>query len=104
MASNRRIEEKKMRPRLLFSLIIITRIVFFRWLSASAPESFLDRFDKMRVEAALFSLGFREITIGGDFDRSTRNAIEIWQRQNGHKPTGYITEEQYHELVKVISR
>lgn len=54
------------------------------------------------VQRRLYELNFRIPSTGGKMDVSTRQAIQSWQRERGHSPTGVLTWAQFEELDKTI--
>jgi hypothetical protein len=55
--------------------------------------------DRAVVQEALSALGFDTGGTDGIFGANTRRAIIGWQRGRGDEPTGYLTAQQYGELI-----
>ncbi|TNC74998.1 peptidoglycan-binding protein [Rubellimicrobium roseum] len=66
---------------------------------AQASEAALSLGEKQQLQTALQWAGVYEGGIDGAFGPGTRNAMALWQAQNGHEPTGILTARQRAELL-----
>ena len=66
---------------------------------ARQSERALSRPDREALQVALKWAGAYNAAIDGSFGRGTRNAMALWQEQNGYEPTGILTTEQRAALL-----
>ncbi|WGW03349.1 serine protease [Tropicibacter oceani] len=66
---------------------------------ARASEAALTRAQRDELQIALKWAGYYNSTIDGAFGRGTRNAMAVWQNDNGHDATGILTTRQREQLL-----
>ncbi len=55
--------------------------------------------DMVAIQTVLTELGYSTGEADGQSGQKTRDAILLWQRDNGREPTGTLTQEQAAELM-----
>ena len=60
----------------------------------------LNRSERRLVQESLTAIGYDTRGIDGSFGDNTRRAIEYWQHDSGYDTTGYLTANQYGNLLE----